>query len=191
MNNQIPTWIRCAGAVGGLGGLIWGIAVFVMAMRPAGVPRLSYRATDDLTLPMEFAVVLMVAGLLGFHQATAAGTGRLATAAVTVACSGVVILLAGSTIMALGNTAGWVVSFPGALGAMLGFALFGFAAWRADTSWRMHGLLLCATALMLVGFNTEDSRAWLGLPFGVAWLWSGGALLTTSLRSRASAMMTT
>jgi hypothetical protein len=191
MKDQTPIWVRCAGAAGGVGGLIWGAAVVVMAMRPAGVPHLSYRATDDLTLPLELAVVLMVTGLLGFHRAIARRTGSLATAAVTVACSGVVFLFAGRTIMAFGNDAGWAVSFPGALAAMLGFALFGIAAWRADTAWRMNGLLLCATALLLVGFNTEDWRAWLGLPFGAAWVWLGGALLTTSLRWRAIATVPT
>ena len=54
---------------------------------------------------------------------------------------------------------------------VLGFAVFGLTLWRAGAPWRFAGLVLLAWSVVLVGSNTEDGRAWLGLPFGVAWVW--------------------
>ena len=59
---------------------------------------------------------------------------------------------------------------------MIGSLLASVALLRANTLPRPVVLLLIASLLALLVFNTEDARAWFALPFGFAWIVLGSTL---------------
>lgn len=59
---------------------------------------------------------------------------------------------------------------------LLSFVLFGFTTFVTGVLPRGAAALLVLGALLLALFNFGDARIWLGVPFGLAWLWLGYAL---------------
>jgi hypothetical protein len=78
----------------------------------------------------------------------------------------------------------WPLLFIGFLGYALATVVYGLLLAKASD--RPLGVLLSIAALILISFNTEDERALLTIPFGLAWI----AVGTLSLR-RAPAVTAT
>ncbi len=70
----------------------------------------------------------------------------------------------------------WILVILGAFALTIGVVLFGIATLRAKVLPSAAGLLLSAAGLMLFLVDPENRRAFLALPYGVAWLWLGYAL---------------
>ena len=80
--------------------------------------------------------------------------------------------------MAAGLPLPWESLMPAFLGIVLGSVLLGAALRRAAVVPWWAALLLLGSAALLPLFNTEDARAWLGVPYGAAWVVLGCLLLT-------------
>ena len=70
----------------------------------------------------------------------------------------------------------WILVILSAFALTTGIVLFGIATLRAKVLPSAAGLLLLAAGLMLFLVDPENRRAFLALPYGVAWLWLGYAL---------------
>ncbi len=70
----------------------------------------------------------------------------------------------------------WILVILGAFALTIGVVLFGIATLWANVLPSAAGLLLLAAGLMLFLVDPENRRAFLALPYGVAWLWLGYAL---------------
>ena len=68
---------------------------------------------------------------------------------------------------------------PGWLALIMGFLLLGSALLRARMVPRWAGVLLLLSALVLLGFNTEDVRVLLAVPLGLSWVVVGACLWIT------------
>ena len=184
-STALTTTVAAAAAtVGGL--ILIGVAA-TAAARPEGRSG-AYRQTDDLgpyvLLCAVFIGIATVAlsrsGLArGTSGLVGAGLGALGTSAVLLA-----IAYAAAT-GSLGSL--WWVVFFGFLFLVAGSAVTGAALAAARAIPAPTAYTLIATAFAFLFFNTEDARAWLGVPFGLAWSWVG---LTVLLRSRAPAALT-
>lgn len=66
---------------------------------------------------------------------------------------------------------------PAFVGVVLGSVVIGAALLRTAVVPWWAALLLIGSAALLPVFNTEDARAWLGVPYGAAWTVLGCLLL--------------
>jgi hypothetical protein len=67
----------------------------------------------------------------------------------------------------------WPILIVGFFGYALATAAFGYVSGKATPL----GWLLSVTALVLTSFNTQDERALLTIPFGLAWIALGSLAL--------------
>lgn len=135
-----------------LGGLLWVGA----ALGFYGAPMI-----DDLGYKDSGAVVLLVAaaaastGLAAFLRARRQGSTLLSGAATVI------------MVGAVGVALPWPILLAGYYAITVGSLLFGLAAMgRLAPAW----LLVAVGALLAMGFNTEDGRALLVVPLGLAWM---------------------
>lgn len=159
------------------GGALW-VAVFALfASRPSGPGSAPpYRSFEGLYVPLLICAALIVAGLVALHAHLRGTYGGLGTAGFLLAMVGAAVLV----LVVVG--APFLLSRVGALGLLLGSALMGAAALRANARPRWGGVALVAGSLAFFLFDTEGARVWFALPYGGAWvvmgyllLWSGGA----------------
>lgn len=165
------TALTVAAVAASVGGLILAGVAAATAVRPEGWSG-AYRQTDDLG-PYVLASVVFIAvaaaalsrsGLArGTSGLVGAGLSGLGTAAVLV-----VIAYAAAT-GSLGSL--WWVVFLGFLLVVAGSVMTGAALAAARAIPAPTAYTLIATALAFLFFNSEDARAWLGVPFGLAWSW--------------------
>ena len=167
---------RWGGMAAGAGGALW-VAVFALfASRPSGPGSAPpYRSFEGLYVPCLVSAVLIVAGLVALHVHLRGTYGGLGTAGFVLASAGAVML-----VLVVGG-APFLLSRVGALGLLLGSALMGAAALRANARLRWGGTALVVGSLAFFLFDTEGARVWFALPCGGAWmvmgylLWSGEA----------------
>jgi len=169
--------VRAGGLAAMLGGLLLAAAAVLMAFRPPGVPGGPHQAADDLLLATLLAVVLIVGGVAGLHLRQAGRAGAQGTRAFAIAVGGVATAVLGAVMGAIGLPIAWGVFVLGFYTACIGSTQLGLAALRTEVVPRPAALLLAVSSFALMAFNTEDVRALLAVPFGVAWAWLGYALL--------------
>jgi len=153
--------IRWSGLAAMIGGLLCGVHGMLVVV---------HSSADGSYLI--YGLVLIVVGLVGLNVQHAGRARRSGRAAVVLAIVGVALL-------AFGGIAGWLFFALGFLAILGGLLLFGIAALRAGVLPRWASVLIFLTPILFYLFYSEDSRAWLLVPFGAAWvalgylLWSG------------------
>jgi len=79
-------------------------------------------------------------------------------------------LVLGLRVAAAGAAAvPWTATVAALLGVLAGSALIAAAGLRAGALPRPAAAVLLGASLLLLFFHTEDARAWLACPFGLAW----------------------
>ena len=169
------TLARWGGAAAMLGGVMWVWAMTVMAMRFPGVPNVAHRETGDL-MPLLLAAMLLImvglAGLMARYRGVTSSLGRLGFA---LALGG--SLLAPITaVLSSWVELAWLVFVVSFLAMIVGIVVLAADLLRQGAVPRAALLALALAALLLLAFNTEDARAWLGVPFGAVWVWLGALL---------------
>lgn len=154
-----------ASALGG-GGLLAAVAA-LMATRPVGAPG-HVRETDDLWPFATGALLLVAAGALATFGGRR-GTGTLGATGLWVLATGALLTPGLQLAAAGGADVPWTATFASLLGVLVGSALLAGAALRAGVVPRSAAAALLGASLLPLGFNTEDARAWLAVPFGLAW----------------------
>lgn len=170
-----------------VGGLLFAGIAAITATRAEGRPG-SYRDTDDLGPYLLVAAVLVAIAAVAFYRSglIRGNSGRAGVGLIGLGVAAVLGVLAYS--VATGRFDGvWWVLFLGLLIILAGSLVTGAALAAVRTIPAPAAYTLIATAVLMFLFNTEDGRAWLGVPFGLAWSWVG---LTVLLRSRAPAVLT-
>jgi len=176
-----------AAAAATVGGLILTGVVAAAAARPEGRPG-AYRQTDDLgPYVLVCAVFIAIATAALFRSGLTRGTSGLVGAGLSGLGTAAVLVAIAYAAATGGLGSLWWVLFVGFILVVAGSVMTGAALAAARTIPAPTAYTLIATALVFLFFNTEDARAWLGVPFGLAWSWVG---LTVLLRSRAPAALT-
>jgi hypothetical protein len=110
--------------------------------------------------------------------------GRLGALAGTAAALGLLLLAAAALVSAVDNDwngmPGLVI--PGIVLLAVGLVLVAAVVLRARVVTTWMGALLLGTAVLLPFANEQTSRILLAVPFGVAWLTLGLALLRDQMR---------
>jgi hypothetical protein len=159
--------------------VLFALAGVLMALRPPGVEGGPHREASDLGALMTTAVVLAVAGLAALPALEADRGGRWGQAGAVAALAGAAVGLLGGLGEAAGLDDLWMAVVLGLLAVQLASALLGVWALRSGRLPRAPAALLVASSLaFVVGFNTEDARALMGVPIGATWAWVGYLLWT-------------
>jgi hypothetical protein len=171
---------RYSGICSILGGLLWSITAVVHALRTwciemqcsaAGPPPEGWDFLDTITV---FSTVLMASGIVGLvalarHEELLSRTGAVG-AAVGTAGFGTLILAAVLSSPSFPGLS-WMplAILPGALVALVGFALFGVAiAWSGLLPYRLESQLLAASLLLLAA-DEQTVAIIFAAPLGLAW----------------------
>ncbi len=109
--------------------------------------------------------------------------GRLGSIGLVASIGGAALLLVGLLVQAVlfGGDFPYMPRFvlPGGLALVLGMLLLGIAILHAAVLPRWAGVLLIIGTLAMLGFDNQNARALMAVPFGIAWLgvgytlWSG------------------
>lgn len=168
---------RWGGAAAILGGLVWMWALTVMATRFPGVPNVADRETGDL-IPVLFVAMLLLAlglaGLMARYRGAISGVGRLGF----VLALGGALLAPVAAVLSRWVEFSWLVFVLTFLAMIVGSGMLAVDLLRRGAAPREAFAALALAALLLLFFNTEDARAWLGVPFGAVWVWLGVLLWT-------------
>lgn len=153
--------VRIAGALGVLAGVLWVAASLAFHGAPLNLD-LGYKESGS-------AVLIAVAAALvtGWTAVTVART--LPDGRPLMWKAGVAILVG-----AIAMVFPWPIVFIGYFVTLLGLLVFGLAG--AAGGFGPSGLLLAIGALLAFNFNTEDERALLMIPLGLAWILVGTVL---------------
>jgi hypothetical protein len=159
---RAPSW-RIGAVAAIAGGLLWALAGVILAVAPADP------ASGNKESTLGMVLVLL---------------GSLCTAGAVVAAAdvmprngrGVRAIGLGIAIGSLAMLGGWPLLVIGIFSIWILTALF--AALLALQGARLIGLALFVSTALVVGMNTEDPRALLTIPFGLAWILLGAGLAT-------------
>jgi hypothetical protein len=128
------------------------------------------------------AVLLLALGMAGLVIRARIGGrfGRLARTGLVSGAVGITVLIIGNLVQALFFGGDFplmpYVVIPGGLAVVAGFLLLGLAILQAGVLPRWAAGLLIVGALALLGFNDQNARVLLAIPFGVAWMAVGYVL---------------
>lgn len=148
--DQAGRWRRSGAAA--LGGLLWVAAALGFYTAPY-VDGLGYK--DSGAVVVIAAAAAACSGLAALLRARGQGSRPLSGAAFMI------------LIGAIGVALPWPILLLGFYSIVFGSLLFGLvAASRLGPVW----LLVSLGAFLAVGFNTEDTRALLLIPLGLAWV---------------------
>ena len=124
---------------------------------------------------MIFLSLIMV-GLTGAYFQQAKRMGLVGKAGFALPWIGLALMGAARLGQALDIENAFVIVMV-ALGTLTaGFALFGLATLRAKVLPRAAATLLIVGALLFTLTNSQDRRAFLAVPLGLAWVWLGCAV---------------
>ena len=182
--------IHWSGPAAMLGGALWTAGAIITALKPEGcigaecdLPGRSMREGGAVDAIVFIAGVLLIALGAAAVVVRARGAGRLGTlgrVGLLVGIAGAALLLIAGLVQAIffGGDFPYMPLFvlPGGLALVVGFLLLGIAILRARVLPRWAGALLVIGALAMLGFNDQNARALLAIPFGIAWIAIGHAL---------------
>lgn len=162
--------IRWSGLACLAGAASWLVLIAVIAARPEAPSGRS----DDLNGVIALSGLLILAGMLGLHLRQAGRPRWLGAAATVLAGAGATLVAAGLLLRPGGEMdPALLLVGIGILALIVSFALAGVATIQAAVLPRPAGWLLIIGSLALLDFRFEDAGVWLGVPFGLAWLWLG------------------
>jgi hypothetical protein len=130
---------------------------------------------------LEGAAVVAALLLIGLGVAAAtirvyhaSGLGRIGGTGLLVRSIGAALLLTSSIVQAIVFGGDFVymplLVIPGGLALIVGMLLLGIAVLRAAPLPRWVGALLIIGTLAMIGYNDQNARALMAIPFGIAWL---------------------
>ena len=156
---DLPGPRTIAGSVGALvGGALWiagGLALNAAPFTPSD----GYRESEGAVLI--FAIAALISALAAIALAGSSRTRRR---------SGVAMLVMAPLILLP-----WPIVVFGLLGTAVVACAYGIALVREEN--RLVGFVLALSALAFTSLNTEDERALLSIPLGLAWLAIGAIAL--------------
>lgn len=185
--DRFPRW---AGAAGILGGVLWVFATVVHALRPVGCvgeecARAAMRESGALDGVATLAALLLFAvtgAALVMLVRREGRFGKLGRIGMRIAMVGGAVLVTAGLVQALLFDGDFPLMpyfvIPGIAGLLIGVLLLAWSVLRSGVlpRWAAGSLLL--GSLAMVGFNEQTHAAWLGIPFGLAWMAVGYALWT-------------
>lgn len=104
---------------------------------------------EDIVL-FVVAHLLLAVGLVGLHALQKDSYGLLGQAGVYIVLAAVAARILQAVVFLAGSSTLQWISFPGALGLLVGFVLYGMATLRARVLPRWYGLALIGSALIIV-----------------------------------------
>jgi hypothetical protein len=120
-----------------LGGAVW----IVLGLSALFVYLQAIPGREDVVL-FAVALLLTAVGLLGLHALQEGSYGLLGRVGLYVALVAMAARLSGALVYLAGSTALEWISWPGTLGMLVGFVLYGLATLRAGVLPRWYGLAL-------------------------------------------------
>lgn len=153
--------IRIGGALGVVGGSLWVAASLAFHGAPLNLD-LGYKESG-------YAFLIAVAAGLITGLSAVAISGALPGRRSSMMIAALVILL-GAAAMAFP----WPIVVFGYFATLLGIVVFGMIG--AASGLGPFGILVAILTLLAFNFNTEDDRALLMIPLGVAWIVVGAVL---------------
>ena len=159
----VANFVRWGGLAAMVGGALWVVVFVLFALRPSG-PELQppYRSFEGLGIAGVLSLLLIVAGMVGFHARSKEAYGGLGTAGFVLALVGAAL-----SIVSFGS---WPLILIGSSALMLGSLLAGVAAFGANTLPRWGTVVLWVGSAAFFVFNTETSAAWFAVPYGASWV---------------------
>lgn len=179
-------FIRWSGLAAMLGGVLWVVLWTIEGAKPVA-PAGGYRPDyERFNLWSGLALLLMIMGLTGAYLRQIRQTGWIGHMGFALPWIGAALMGGGRLGQALDMGSVWVLVILGAFALSIGTILFGIATLRTRVLPRSPGVLLIVGALMLFLTDPENQRAFLALPFGIAWAWLGYVLWTGSREREAA-----
>lgn len=181
-------FVRWAGAAGMLGGALWSISTVMHALRPLGCvaeecSRRPMRQSSIVEGVLNLAALLLfavTAAALILLVRRAGRFGKLGKAGTILALAGIATLIVSGLVQALAFDGDFLLMpyfvIPGIAALVIGLLLLAAAVLRSGVLPRWAAVALFIGALAMLGFNEQTHRAWLALPFGLAWIAVGYAL---------------
>jgi hypothetical protein len=129
--------VRWGGLAAMLGGVMWvvlGLSAVVGYLQ--AIP-----GREDVVLFI-VALLLTATGLVGLHSLQKGSYGLLGRTGFYIALAAVAARILGAVVFLAGSSALEWISFPGTLGMLVGFVLYGFATLQARVLPRWYGLAL-------------------------------------------------
>jgi len=159
-----------------LGSLIWiGVWVTLGLMEPA--PPGGYRDGATVVHPyIVAATALILIGHVGLYLKQRSGLGLIGTGAFLLSLLGMLLIGGARLAQELGFDpqpwagVGWVLQTV----SLLVYSIV--TLWKRKLP-RSIGIALLIAALSQVFVNDMDHRAWLGVPYGLSWIWIGCYML--------------
>ncbi|GAC1390692.1 MAG: hypothetical protein NVSMB38_09030 [Ktedonobacteraceae bacterium] len=175
-----------------LAGVLWMAFAMVLSSRPEGcvdaacdLPGRSYRTFGTLAPGLFIAAALFLVGgvaVVAWSAWKRADFGMVGRVGLLLSAVGGALIAVPLVIQMLFFNGDFPLMpffvIPGLLALIVGFLLLGSALVRARMVPRWAGVLLLLSALVLLGFNTEDVRVLLAVPLGLSWVVVGAYLLT-------------
>lgn len=179
-------FIRWSGLVAMLGGVLWVVVWAIEGSLPVAPPGGYRTGFESFNLLSGVAVLLILVGLAGAYLMQIRQIGWIGHIGFALPWIGAALMGGGRLGQVLNIGGVWVLVILGALALTIGNILFGIAVLRARILPLLSGVLLILGALMLFLTDPENRRAFLALPFGIAWAWLG-YLLWVGSRERQGA----
>ncbi len=173
-------FIRWSGLVAILGGLLWIVVWAVEGSLPVAPPGGHRTGFESFNLWSGVALLLMLVGLAGAYLRQIRQMEWIGHIGFALPWIGAALMGGGRLGQALNIGGVWMLVILGAFALTIGTILFGIATLRARVLPLSCGVLLILAALMLFVTDPENRRAFLALPFGIAWAWLGYALWSGS-----------
>lgn len=173
--------IRVTAACAALGGTLLTAFSLYTAALPEGLPEGPYRDAGVLYALLFLPAMICISGsALGLYYLHPKG-GK----AVKVVRIAALIAAASFFFGTTGFIIAWYVGVVLVYVSILAFVVTGVGLLTARTMPSWAGALLAVTSLLVLGFNTEDSRVLFLVPFGLNWIVLSGLLAAGKFRSGA------
>lgn len=176
-----------------VGGALWIVSTVLHATRPVGCvagecavrPMRETSVVEGilaLAALLLFVVTAVVVVVLVRRAGRFGGTGRVGG---VLGIVGISTLVVSGLVQALLYEGDFPLMpyfvIPGIAALVIGLLLLGASVLRSGVLPRWASIALLVGTASMFGFNEQTHAAWLGLPFGLAWMVVGFALWTSRL----------